>query len=650
MNLFVKIFGSYEGHAALDGATADVKELHKESDAAAKGGLASLKSGLGDISKIAGGFVIGQAMTKLPGLLSDASKRSKELELETKKANIVFGDQIGVVDDWAKQNASSFGLSTAMARNLAAGMADLLVPMGMTREAAAEMATKTIGLSGALAEWSGGQKNAAEVSEILQKAYLGETDGLKALGVSISAADISSRLALKGQDKLTDSALAQAKAVAIQELIFEKSTDAQAAFADGADSAARKQSLATAKINEAKDSLAIGLAPAIAAGTAALAELVTIVAIVAENSIPALTAAIDVVVGVFGFLAEHKAETIAAVAGIAAAILTVMIPAAIAWAAAEWAKVTALIAATVAMIAANAPIIAVAAVIALLVAGIILLVTHWGAITEKIPALGVAFDAVKVVIEAVIAYLTGDFLKDAQGALDSFGAAFDIAEKVIRPQLELIKNVIDAQLIIFRGLFDVFNALLHGDFDAAWAALKGIVTGVLDEIKDSIGIAIQAVKDLAPMMLEAGKSLGSALLDGLKAALSATAGFAGDVGNAVLSAVKSIINSQVIDRLNSALEFSFDTHIPGVGSISINPSDIPHLARGGITNGPTLAVIGDNPGGREAIIPLGADGRIPGSGLTFNIYALDGDSVKKAIPEIARQLKIHQRQAGFSFA
>ena len=35
-----------------------------------------------------------------------------------------------------------------------ANMADLLVPMGMTRKAAVEMATETTKLAGALSEWS----------------------------------------------------------------------------------------------------------------------------------------------------------------------------------------------------------------------------------------------------------------------------------------------------------------------------------------------------------------------------------------------------------------------------------------------------------------------------------------------------------------
>lgn len=51
---------------------------------------------------------------------------------------------------------------------------------------------------------------------------------------------------------------------------------------------------------------------------------------------------------------------------------------------------------------------------------------------------------------------------------------------------------------------------------------------------------------------------------------------------------------------------SVDTHTPlgTIGGFTLSTPHIPYLARGGITTGPTLALIGDNPGGREAVIPL----------------------------------------------
>jgi hypothetical protein len=64
-------------------------------------------------------------------------------------------------------------------------MGDLLKPMGFTADQAADMSTEMVGLAGALSAWSGGTIDAAGVADIMTKAMLGETDGLKALGISM---------------------------------------------------------------------------------------------------------------------------------------------------------------------------------------------------------------------------------------------------------------------------------------------------------------------------------------------------------------------------------------------------------------------------------------------------------------------------------
>lgn len=242
----------------------DTKGLARAADEA-DGKLKSLGNAFGGVATVAGGFLLGNALAQGPGILSGLSVQGAQLELQQKKTSIVFGESIGTVQAWADANAHAMGLTKTEAKSLATGLADLLIPMGMTRDEAARMSTDTIGLSGALAEWSGGQKSAAEVADVLTKAYLGETDGLKALGISISASDVAAQLALNGQDKLTGAAKQQAEALVIEALVLEKSNDARVAWAEGTDNAARKQATMNAKIHEAKEAFAQGLQPAMAA-------------------------------------------------------------------------------------------------------------------------------------------------------------------------------------------------------------------------------------------------------------------------------------------------------------------------------------------------------------------------------------------------
>ena len=200
------------------------------------------------------------------GLMAAAPKvadMAGNLELMGKKAKVVFGSELGTVERWASANAHAMGLTKRGATGLAAGFADLLIPMGFARKQAAAMATDTVGLAGALSEWTGGTKSAAEVTEILSAAFMGERDGLNALGISITQAEVDAELLAKGQDKLTGKALQQAEALATQKLIMEKSTDAQAAFAKGGDSLARKLTVSKARLREMGETLLVSATPAL---------------------------------------------------------------------------------------------------------------------------------------------------------------------------------------------------------------------------------------------------------------------------------------------------------------------------------------------------------------------------------------------------
>lgn len=186
-----------------------------------------------------------------------------KLESMDAKAKTVFEGSLGSVQKWADNVAGSMGLTSREAVGLATNMADLLKPMGFTAEQAAAMSTNTTDLAGALAAWSGGTVDAAGAADVLTKAMLGERDGLKALGISISEADVQARLAAKGQLELTGAALEQAKALATQELILEKSTDAQKAWADGTFDAIKRQNEMKASIGQAKEALVMALMPAL---------------------------------------------------------------------------------------------------------------------------------------------------------------------------------------------------------------------------------------------------------------------------------------------------------------------------------------------------------------------------------------------------
>jgi hypothetical protein len=203
------------------------------------------------------------AVTGLVQFGKDMTALGRRIEDLDAKAKTVFEGSLPAVQKWASENSKSLGVTRREATGLAANFADLLKPMGFTADQAADMSTDVVGLSGALAKWSGGSRTAADVSKILGKAMLGEREGLKELGISISEADVKRRLAEKGLENLTGAQLEQARAVATQELILEKSTDAQDAWAAGGRKAAEQQNAWRVSVQELREKIAKSLAPTI---------------------------------------------------------------------------------------------------------------------------------------------------------------------------------------------------------------------------------------------------------------------------------------------------------------------------------------------------------------------------------------------------
>lgn len=253
----------------FDGDTKGLKRAAAEGERAVGGWSDGLKRF--GAAAVAGLAVAGAAIVVAGRAMTDMSRRIEDLD---RKAKIVFEDQLDDVKRWAEANRRAFGMSAREVTGLAANMSDLLKPMGFTAKQAVAMSKKMLDLAGALSKWSGGTKTAAEVSDILTKALLGEREELKSLGISISAAEVQARLLAKGQKDLTGTALQQAEALATQELIWEKSTDAQKAWAEGGRAAAEAQGTLSSSIETLKEKLAVLLTPAIQSATTMLGKFV----------------------------------------------------------------------------------------------------------------------------------------------------------------------------------------------------------------------------------------------------------------------------------------------------------------------------------------------------------------------------------------
>ncbi len=482
--------------------TGDASDLESTLDSAEKKG-SGLGSALGGVATVAGGFIVAQGLTALPGLMSSITSGAAALELEAQKVQTVFGDALPAVSGWAATAAHDMGLTTGEAEGLAAGFADLLIPMGFAQTDAAAMSTEVIGLSGALSEWSGGTKSAADVADILSKAMLGETDGLKSLGISLSAVEIETEMARLAQEGLEGENTAQTKAMAIQNLVMAKSTDAQTAYAEGADTAARKQAIATANINEAKEAIMLALLPAV---TLLMGGVASLAAILAEDLLPILITVIETIVAgiepalagmaagfelVMGFiepfttlLMDNLEPVLVGLAAALGVIAVVAIPPLLAmlaaWTIATWSQVTALAAQAIAFAAAYAPIVAIAALVAIAIGALYL---AW-----ESNFLGIQ-DITEQVIDAVVPYIEQGMalLQTAFGyvmeAWDTLWIGIQwVAENIIPPILDGIQLYFETWWAIIQAVF----GYLQTAWDALWPAIQWVAETVIPPILDGV--------------------------------------------------------------------------------------------------------------------------------------------------------------------
>ncbi len=425
-------------------------------------GSKGLFTSLADVAKKAT-VVIATALGAALAIGKQVFDVGAKFEAMDAKAQTVFGESLGVVEKWAATSAAAMGLTRREATGLAANLGDLLVPMGMSREQAAEMSTDIIGLSGALSEWSGGTRTAAEVAVVLQKSLLGERDGLKELGISITEADVSARLLKNGQDALTGSALEQAKALATQQLLFEKTTDAQAAYAAGTAEGIRVGNEMSAMFAEMVEGIITALYPAVITLATGLRDMLGPAIQAGKDLFEQLRPELE---AVFAFVQEHAVPIATALALVIAA---------------------AVVPAIVSMVLALAPLIlAVGAVVAAVAILFEAWESDWGGIRSFLEAV---WKRLQPIFAVVVKWL-GDTIPGVVAFLGNlFGRVFGGIAVAVKASLSIAVGVFDvaAGAIVAAASFvtDAWQGLT-GFFTGLWKGIGNVIKGGINFVIDLV--------------------------------------------------------------------------------------------------------------------------------------------------------------------
>jgi phage-related protein len=153
---------------------------------------------------------------------------------------------------------------------------------------------------------------------------------------------------------------------------------------------------------------------------------------------------------------------------------------------------------------------------------------------------------------------------------------------------------------VWNGFAAFMMAALNGYLSfwvGVWNTIAGFVSGVWNGIVNAVSGAIGWVGSAIQNGLNFISSVWSGVWNGL-------AGIVAGAFNGVLGWIESGVNG-AIDIINGMISAvnnvggAIGVHIGLIGHVGL-----PRLATGTVTNGPMVALIGDNPGGREVVSPL----------------------------------------------
>ena len=227
---------------------------------------------LGDAAKHMGGKAMevaekykvhaGVALGAIGAMGKGAADYASEAEQSYGAVESIFGKHAESIISKSKEASTAVGLSGREYRELSSTTGAMLKNMGMPMEEVSGQTQELVTLGADLAATFGGPTK--DAMEAIGSLLRGEANPIERYGVSIKKADVNARMAADGLDKLEGEALKQAEAQTMLALLMEQTADAQGQFARETDTAAHKQQVATAKMNDAKEAIGTRLLPIMA--------------------------------------------------------------------------------------------------------------------------------------------------------------------------------------------------------------------------------------------------------------------------------------------------------------------------------------------------------------------------------------------------
>lgn len=532
-----------------EGIEGSLKDTERKTDAWA-GKIA------GGVTKVIGGafkaVAIGAATAGVAtaGALATTIGPASDLSETVSKVGVVFGEEADRVLEFGASAAHALGMTKEEALAAAGTYGNLFRAMQLTEDKSADMSTGLVQLAADLAAFN--NMDPSEVLDKLRAGLTGETEPLKSLGVNMNQAMLKAKALEMGLIGVDEEMTAAAKAQAAYAIIMEQTALAQGDFARTSEGLANQQRILKAQLGDLRAEIGTALLPilemmigavtqfaqsetfqawvAAAVGgleklTGFLSEIIDLIAwtvdqggnleAVLRNVLSLLLEQLglteeqidgvfevinnvqDAFTAVVGFIEENAVPILA---GLAAALLTIVVPAFVSWAGAAAAAAAATIAALAPVLA---PILAIGAAVALLVKA---WQNDWGGIRTTLTQFWERTG--RPIFDTVRAWLE-EKLPQGIAVLKRFW------EEVLLPALQAVWAFIEQRVFptfavawqwlaekipaAVQTAADFWNETLKPALEAVWAFLKDsvfpIFTTAWEWLQEKLPAAVQTLSD-----------------------------------------------------------------------------------------------------------------------------------------------------------
>lgn len=190
----------------------------------------------------------------------------------------------------------------------------------------------------------------------------------------------------------------------------------------------------------------------------------------------------------------------------------------------------------------------------------------------------------------------------------------DIINSILNCVVENIPKLLQAAITLFTSLVNAIPVILPVLVEELPDIIDTIITTLLENLPLVIDGAVElfmgivtALPEILPMALDAVGEIMSEILSNIgKYALLIGEVIITAIDGAIRAAIQSVLATAVdiINRFISAINLVINVinAIPGVDIGKLNPLKVPRLAKGGVVDGATIAMIGEQ--GKEAVVPL----------------------------------------------